>query len=104
MSTDVGKRTVLSGGRAAHPAGPNKRQSGTAQTPGASDSGSRQEEAVAVTATGEELHGIEQGRLLLDLIEDHQARAVVQAAYRVGGDPQSLVGVVEITKGGIAAA
>lgn len=52
-------------------------------------------EAVALAPVGQQLHRVEQGGLLVDLVEDDQARAVVQPAYGVGGDPQSLVRIVD---------
>lgn len=54
-----------------------------------------QQEAPGPTPVGEQLDGVQQGRLLLDLVEDDQARAVVQAADGVGRQPEPLVRIVQ---------
>ena len=54
-----------------------------------------QEKAAAFGAIGEQLHRVEEGGLFLDLVEDHEARAVVQPADGVRHQAQTLVRVVE---------
>jgi hypothetical protein len=44
---------------------------------------------------GQELHGIEERRLLLDLIEDDEPFAVVEAPHGVGSEPEPFVRVIE---------
>lgn len=46
-------------------------------------------------AIRQELHRIQEPRLLLDFIQDHQAGAVVEPTDGVGGKAQAFVRVVE---------
>jgi hypothetical protein len=54
-----------------------------------------EQEATSPAAVGEELDRVEKRRLLLDLIENHEARAMVQPAHRVAREPQAFVWIVE---------
>ncbi len=50
---------------------------------------------MARAAIREELDGVEQARLFLDLVDDDQACAVIEAPNGIGGEAETLVGVVE---------
>ena len=54
-----------------------------------------QQEAPPSAAVGEQLHRVEQGWLLLDLVKHHDARPVIEPPHGIGGEAQALVGIVE---------
>jgi hypothetical protein len=60
-----------------------------------------EQEPALLAAVGEELDGVGEARLLLNLVDDHEARAMVEPADGIGGQSQSLVGVVEGEVGGV---
>lgn len=83
------------------PEGPEVEQGGTARQrlsnlPEQENlGGTDEEESASLAPVREQLHDIEQARLLLYLVEHYQARSVVQPADRVCRQAQALVGVVE---------
>jgi len=55
----------------------------------------QEDEAVTFPLIGEELDRIEEGGLLLDLVQDHEAAAMIQPPDRIGSEAQPLVWIVK---------
>lgn len=53
------------------------------------------EKTAALFAVDEQLDGVHQHGLFLHLVENHEARAVIQSPNRIGSQPEPLVGVIE---------
>jgi hypothetical protein len=62
--------------------------------------GAEKEKAVSLLGIRKKLHAVQQGGLFLDLIQNHQTRAMGEAPYRVGGQVPPFIRIIQGEKDG----